>query len=99
MPGILVFGECADSQILSITYDLTAVARRLSESTGSEVAVSLMGEIEDDVASGAIAHGADKVFILSDDVLHGGELDAQLSAFETVCKYYKPSVVLFGRTM
>ncbi len=99
MPGILVFGECADSQILSITYELTAVARRLSESTGSEVAVSLMGEIEDDVASGAIAHGADKVFILSDDVLHGGELDAQLSAFETVCKYYKPSVVLFGRTM
>ena len=98
MAGILVFGEIGPDGLQSITSELLAAARNLSESSGDEVAVALLGSGADAVSQEAIALGADKVYAVQDPLLEDVQIDAQLSAFEHVCNAMHPSVVLIGRT-
>ena len=61
MAGILVFGEIGLDGLQSITSELLAAARNLSESSGDDVAVALLGSGADAVSQEAIALGADKI--------------------------------------
>jgi electron transfer flavoprotein alpha subunit len=98
MGGILVFGELGPDGLQSITAELLAAARSLSESSGDEVTVALLGSGADAVSQEAISLGADKVYSVQDPLLEDVQIEAQLAAFEAVCVQAQPFVVLFGRT-
>ena len=98
MGGILIFGELCPDGLQSITAELLAAARSLSESSGDEVAVALLGSGADAVSQEVISLGADKVYFVQDPLLENMQLEAQLAAIEAVCAQAQPSVVLVGRT-
>ena len=98
MSGILIIGEVNDGQLQSSTSELIAVARRLSEGLGEQVAVALPGSGLDEASSEAIARGADRVYQVEDPLLAEPQIDALIAAFEQACKQVEPTVVLVGRT-
>lgn len=98
MAGILVLGEWSEGGLQSITGELLAAGRRLSETLGSEVQVALLGDAPESLHSEAFSLGANKVYAVKDPLLADDQLDAQLAAFEHVCRQAEPEVVLIGRT-
>lgn len=98
MGGILVFGELGPDGLQSITAELLAASRALSDTSGDEVAVALLGSGADAVSQEAISLGADKVYSVQDALLEEIQVEAQVAAFQAVCSEAQPSVVLVGRT-
>ena len=98
MAGVLVVGELNGDALESITGELLAAARGIGDLTGEEVSVALLNG---DAAAGqaAVALGADKAYLVQDDVLADMQLDAQVAALTNVCAEAEPSVVLIGRTL
>ena len=98
MAGVLVVGELNDDALQSITSELLAAGRGVADATGEEVGVALLNGSEA-AGQAAIAAGADKAYLVQDDVLADMQLDAQVAALEKVCADVQPSVVLIGRTL
>ena len=98
MPGTLVLGEVAEGKPQSITNELLAAGRGMSDALHGEVAVALLGSGLDGAAQDAISHGADRVYLVEDPILAEPHVDAQLAAFDHLCRQVEPSVVLVGKT-
>ena len=98
MAGVLVVGELDGDVLQSITGELLAAARGISDVTGDEVGVALLDGSEA-AGQAAIALGADKAYLVQDDVLADLQLDAQVAALAHVCSEVAPSAVLIGRTL
>ena len=98
MAGILVLGELNEGKLQASTSELLVAGRKLAEALGEEVAVAIPGSGLNGVADSAIAQGADKVYLVEDPLLAETQIDAQLAAFEHVCRQVEPSVVLISRT-
>lgn len=98
MAGILVLGELNEGKLQPSTNELLVAGRKLAETLGEEVAIAIPGSGLDGIADSAIAQGADKVYLIEDPLLAEPQVDAQLAAFEFVCRQAEPSVVLIGRT-
>lgn len=98
MAGILVLGELNEGKLQASTSELLVAGRKLAETLGEEVAVAIPGSGLNGIADSAIAQGADKVYLVEDPLLAERQVDAQLAAFEHVCRQVEPSVVLIGRT-
>ncbi len=98
MSGVLVIGELSGDALLSVTGELLAAARGIGDVSGEDVSVALLNGSEV-AGQAAIALGADKAYLVQDDVLADMQLDAQVAALEKVCNEVQPSVVLIGRTL
>lgn len=98
MAGVLVVGELNGDALQSITGELLAAARGIGDAIGEEVSVALLNG-SDAAGQEAVALGADKAYLVQDDVLADMQLDAQVAALEKVCVDVQPSVVLIGRTL
>ena len=98
MAGVLVLGELSGDALQSITGELLAAARGIGDATGEEVGVALLNG-SDAAGQAAVALGADKAYLVQDDVLADMQLDAQVAALASVCAETEPSVVLIGRTL
>ena len=98
MAGVLVVGELNGDALQSITGELLAAGRGIGDATGEDVAVALLNG-SDAAGQAAVALGADRAYLVQDDVLADMQLDAQVAALEKVCGEVQPSVVLIGRTL
>ena len=98
MAGVLVVGELNGDALQSITGELLAAARGIGDATGEEVSVALLNG-SDAAGQAAIALGADKAYLVQDDVLADMQLDAQVAALTSLCNDVQPSVALIGRTL
>ena len=98
MSGILAVGEISEGKLTSITTELIAAGRLLSQDLAEEVSVALLGSGIGDIGNSAIAHGADRVYLVDDPLLEGSQVDAHLAAVEKVCREAEPSIVLVGKT-
>ena len=99
MSTVLVVGELQDSVVQPVTHELTATGRNLADASGGTVAVALMGgQIDSELAGSAIAHGADKVYLVQDAQLEGTALDASVAALERLCAHAAPDIILIGKT-
>ncbi len=97
MAGVLVVGELNGDALQSITGELLAAGRGIADATGEEVSVALLNGGEA-AGQAAVALGADRAYLVQDDVLADMQLDAQIAALNSVCAEVEPSVVLIGRT-
>ena len=93
---VWVFAQ-RDEGLLSVSRELTGLARRLADEKGCAVTVLLGGGIEEEAAQ-LVADGADRVILGTQT-----ELRQQLEAPYTdwVCRLaeqYKPEILLFGAT-
>ena len=69
MATILVFGESTGGRVAPITAELLGAATRMSAALGADVACALIGNDLDAAARGAVAAGADTVFVAGDPAL------------------------------
>ena len=98
MAGVLVLAEVGAGRIQSSSLELLAAARKLADSLGEDVGAALLGGDGGGLADTAIAHGADRVFVVDDPLLADSQIDADLAAYEHVAGVASASVVLVGRT-
>ena len=98
MAGVLILGELREGRLQSSTLELLAAGRKLADALGEDASVAIPGSDPGGLADSAIAHGADKVYVIEDPQLSEPQIDAQLAAFDHACAQTEPSVVLVGRT-
>ena len=96
--GVLVFAEVTEGKLSSIAAELLGCGRGLAAELGGDLSAVLVGSNVASLAPGAIAAGADTVFVVDDPLLADYATDSYVSVVEKVVKQAGPSVVLLGQT-
>ena len=97
--GVLVVGEISEGELDVTTKEALAAGRKLAGELGSDVAVALLGKGIEGTATTAIEHGADKVYLVDDDLLEEFQVDAYLAVLEKIANDYNPQIVLSTKTI
>jgi electron transfer flavoprotein alpha subunit len=96
--GVWVFAEQRDGVISSVVYELLNKARELAVSLNTYVGAVFLGHNIEDKAQGLIHRGADKVFIVDDEVLKNYTAENYTTAIVDLVNKYKPEIILAGAT-
>ena len=96
--NIWVFCEQRDGELQSVALELLGVARELAAKTGEKVGALLLGHNVADKAAALIAHGADEVYLVDDEVLKYYTTEAYAQAVYQIVTDGEPNVLLFGAT-
>lgn len=96
--GVLIVGEFQDGSIASVTGELLGVGRKLADALGEELSAVFMGSGITAEAGGAIAQGADKVYVADAPILEQYQPESYATILENMCKESPPNVVVVGVT-
>ena len=97
MSEIIIFAEIDDEGLHSTVGELISAGKKIAEDTDNVISAALIGGNQD-LASQAIALGADKVYLANDDAIQEGIADAYLAAMHRICIQVEPTVVLTSKT-
>ncbi len=98
--NVWAFIEHEQEKVSSVSFELLGEGRKLADALGSQVCGMLFGD-QDDVdhfATEAIAHGAEKVYVMESPLLKQYRTDPYARAAVDLIRKYKPEIVLFGAT-
>lgn len=96
--SIWIIAELKEKKLKKVSLELLSLGRNLKEKKGAELSAVLLGfEIED---SGAQLgqYGADKVFILDDEILKTYSTEGYSKAIADLVKEHNPEIILGGAT-
>ena len=96
--GVLVLGDLVDGELSLTAREVLAAGRKVADDLGEELSIGVLGVSLDGPSQQAIAHGADKVYSVTNPALGQYQVDLFLSAMESLCKEADPRVILIGRT-
>lgn len=97
--GVLVIGERSDGQLDVASTELLAHGRTLADNIGEELGIALLGDDLGDLPKEAIAHGADKVYAVTDPLLaDASQYEAYLTALTQLIQENPARIVLLGKT-
>ena len=96
--GVLVLGDVVDGVLSLTAREVLAAGRKVADDLAEELSIGLLGVSLEGPSQQAIAHGADKVYSVTNPALGQYQVDLFLSAMESLCKEADPSVILIGRT-
>lgn len=96
--GIYVIGALVDGKLQKVTGELTGEARRLADTMNETVNVVLMGGKLKDDAKKLISYGADKVYVLSDELLSHYDGKAYQKVLVDFFKDKKADTIIFAAT-
>ena len=97
MSEIIIFAEIDGEGLHSTVGELISAGKKIAEDTTNVISAALIGGNQD-LASQAIALGADKVYLANDDAIQEGVADAYLAAMHRICIQVEPTVVLTSKT-
>lgn len=98
---VFVFVEQENGNVAEVSYELISEARKLVASIpefGYKVVGVLLGKDIKDKAQEVIAHGADKVIVVDDDLLKDYSTQFYADALTQVINEFKPDAYLTGAT-
>ena len=98
MSGVLVFGEILDGKLASVTAELLGCGRKLAGDLGQELSTVLAGSGIAGVAQQAIAYGADRVYVVDNQLLADYQTEPYVAVLEKVVKQADPRIVLLSQT-
>lgn len=96
--GVLVCGDIIEGKLAAITAEMLGAGRKLADKLSEGLFVVLLGSGVKELASEAIAFGADKVYVVDDPLLKDYQSDAYTAALEKVVNEVNPRVMLMGQT-
>ena len=96
--GVLVVAELSDGKLAGMAQELLGAGRRLADALGEELTAAVLGSQVGDSGAEAIAHGADKVYVIDDPLLASPQPDAYTAALEHLCRDIQPKILLLGKT-
>jgi electron transfer flavoprotein alpha subunit len=96
--GVLVVAELSDGKLAGMAQEVLGAGRRLADALGEELAAAVLGSQVGDSGAEAIAHGADKAYVIDDPLLASPQPDAYTAALEHLCRDIQPKILLLGKT-
>jgi len=98
--NVWVFFEHEQEKASSVSFELLGEGRKLVDRLGCQLCAMLFGDKEtvDHFAKEAIAHGAEKVYVMESPLLKQYRADPYAKAAVELIRKYKPEIVLFGAT-
>ena len=95
---VYVFAEQRDGNLQKVGIELIGEARKLADDLGQNVVAVLLGNQIKDKASELIAHGADKVVVVDDEMLAEYVTEPYAKAMMEIIQSNNPEIVLYGAT-
>ncbi|NVM55846.1 MAG: electron transfer flavoprotein subunit alpha [Candidatus Helarchaeota archaeon] len=96
--GIMVFAEQRDGQIIDVSYQLITKSRKLAKKLETSVSAVLLGYKIKEAAGKLIDYGADKVYVIDDDMFQNYLTSPYTTAIVNIIQIYKPEIFLMGAT-
>jgi electron transfer flavoprotein alpha subunit len=99
--GVFTFVETYKNEIVQVSYEILAIARRLADKLNTSVTTVHLGNTKQQLEKDShvlVEYGADKVIIVCEEQLtHYSTLPYTRAIFEIINKY-NPEIFLFGAT-
>ena len=95
---VWIFAEQEDGKLSDVPLELLSKGRELADKLSVSLAAVLLGRKVDGLAEKLIAHGADKVYVATDDRLGHYQTAGYSAVICDVITQYKPQIMLFGAT-
>ena len=95
--GIAVYCEVKDDKIAPISAEGLGIGRKLADELGEELAAIVAGSSIGNAAQQAIAHGADKAYVVDDPLLKEFQTDAYVKILEKAVGQITPQVLIMGQ--
>jgi len=95
--GIAVYCEVKDDKMLPIAAEGLGIGRKLADELGQELAAVLIGSNIGNLAQQAVAHGADRAYVVDDPLLKDYQADAYIKVMEKVIGQITPQVLIMGQ--
>lgn len=96
--GLMVFIEQREGEVQKVSLELLGKGRELADTLGVDVTAALLGNKVEGLANNLIAHGADKVVIVDNELLNLYVTEPYVKALHSIIEAEKPEIVLFGAT-
>lgn len=98
MSGIWVFAEQREKKFKRVVFEILSEAKKIAESKGEELCAVLLGHEIDNLSSELAAYGAEKVFVVEDEILKDYSNESYASVIAELARKYQPSIILGGAT-
>ena len=96
--GVLVVGQISGDVLDSTAAELLTAGQSVAGALGEELSIALLGDSVDAAGQQAIAHGADRVYAVTNPLLAEYQADLYLAALDALCRDANPRIVLVART-
>lgn len=96
--GVMVYGEAGEGKLAAITTEILGAGRKLADEMGEPLSAVLVGSDVGTLAKEAIAYGADKVYVVDDQLLQEYQTDTYLTVTEKLVKEAMPRIIILGQT-
>ena len=97
--GILAVGEVADAKLAAVSLELLGAGRQLADARGEPLSIVLIDREAEACAPDAIAHGADRVYVVTDAPTERYEGTSYADIVEKLSTdTVKPAILLLGQT-
>lgn len=95
--GIAVFCEVKEGKLAPISTEGLGIGKKLAEDSGQELYAIVVGSGVADAAKEAIAYGADKAYVVDDEILKIYQTDSYVAVMEKVINQVMPQVLILGQ--
>ena len=95
---VYVFAEQRDGKLQNVALELLGKARELADANNEKVVAMLLGKDIRPLADTLIAHGADEVLVVDNDLLRDYLTEPYTEAITAIIAERKPSIMLIGAT-
>ncbi len=96
--GVWVFAEQRSGDLNRVSIELLGKAGQLARDLGQEVAAVLLGHQVAHLVPTLMGFGAEKVYLVEDEVLNDYDTQAYARVLEELATEYKPNILLMGAT-
>lgn len=98
--NVWVFAEQRQGKLMNVALELVGEGHKLSReiSEDTKVCAILAGDKVEHLAEELYAYGADRVYLLEDELLASYTTDGYAKVMTDAINEYKPEIVLFGAT-
>lgn len=96
--GVWVFIEQREGSIAPVALELLGAGGKLAKKLGVELCGVLLGHGVENLVDIVYAHGADRVYLVDDPVLHQYRSEAYARVFVNLAREFKPEIILMGAT-
>lgn len=96
--GVLAHCEAGEGKLAAIATEVLGAGRKLADELGEPLSAVLVGSGVGALAKEAIAYGADKVYVVDDQLLKDYQTTTYVTATEKVVKEATPRIIILGQT-
>jgi electron transfer flavoprotein alpha subunit len=96
---VWVFAEQHDGKLEETPLELMSKARHLADTLGVKLGVALLGSKVKQLATKLIQYGADRVYVVENDLLEHYQTNSYAKAICALIEKYEPQIMIYGATV